>query len=151
MAASCMRLPYFFLLEGESGEIGRPELLAWEGSCNELSLDRFGVFTDRFRQTKGASDPTRGEGRGVRSLMAARYGEGNADADPGEREDVRLEVDKFERKEEPMVGRVGLMVGSAAEDSYMMVGVSVGRVAAECRSVFSDRPALAGDAWCVLR
>lgn len=92
-------------------------------------------------------------------IWAARYGEGNAEAEPGEREEVRLEVDMFERSEEAMVGRVvgdvklWLMVGSAAEDSYMMVGVSVGRVAVGIvdspRLVLIDKPALAGDAWCV--
>jgi hypothetical protein len=38
--------------------------------------------------------------------MAARYGEGSPEADPWENEDVRLEVDRFERSEESIVGRV---------------------------------------------
>lgn len=52
--------------------------------------------------SEGASAPTSGEGSGVMSVIAARYGEGRAELEPGESEDARLVLETLERREEPM-------------------------------------------------
>lgn len=55
-------------------------------------------------QNAGLSEPTNGEGRGVRSVIAARYGLGKADPEAGESEEVRLEVDMLDLNDDPMAG-----------------------------------------------
>lgn len=129
------------------------------------SRDRVAPLACLIRHWSGRSLPTSGEGSGVRSAIAARYGDGSADADPGDSDDARLVVDMFDRSEEPIVGRLDgevrlwCRMGSL---SYMIVGVSMARIAAPAvvggsakQVVLIDRPALAGDearlGWFVLR
>lgn len=65
------------------------------------------VLPLRWRlQGAGDSLPTSGLGRGVRSVIAARYGDGSAEfAEGGERlAEVILAVERLERRGEPMGG-----------------------------------------------
>jgi hypothetical protein len=78
-------------------------------SFNTPFADRPGVSGfGGLRQGAAAADPTTGEGRGVKSLSAARYGDARFDAEPIDNEDARLDADRFERIDEPMsCGTVG--------------------------------------------
>jgi hypothetical protein len=64
-----------------------------------------------------------GEGKGVMSAMAARYGEARADAVLGEAEEAKLEVERLDRSELPMIGSVvGDVIGSTP--GSVITGVS---------------------------
>ena len=158
--------PYpFFLLDGESGDVGgRYCRVPGVQSVNEPSRERVARLACLIRHCRGIeSSPGSGEGSGVTSDIAARYGEGTADID-GEYEEARLVVDMLDRSEEPMVGRLEGEVRlwlSTGSDSYMMVGVlsmsmlalfaatpAVAVAGGSRPLVLIDRPAaLAGDAW----
>lgn len=56
-----------------------------------------------MRQNESVEILTEGEGSGVRSVMAARYGEGRFD--PYDSEELRLVVDMFDRREDVVGGR----------------------------------------------
>lgn len=109
--AADTRLPYpFFLFDGEFGDPGREDglpAIGVESSSDPCLLDP-GVA--RLFLLHGAADSpltTSGDGKGVRSVMAARYGEGSAEfAEPGESdEDPILAVERVERSDELMTGR----------------------------------------------
>lgn len=100
-------------------------------SVKELCRDRLAPLTCLFLHWMGWSLPTSGEGRGVRSAIAARYGDGRAEAEPGDKDDARLVVDTFDRREDPIVGRLEGEVRlwcSTGSASYMIVGVSMALV-----------------------
>lgn len=99
------------------------------GSSSELCRERFGVPGNVMRHGGVAFvEPVMGEGRGVRSFMAARYGEGRAD--PGDVDEAMLEVERVLRRLEP---RMGALEGDViawctfgsrvrAGDSYKKIG-----------------------------
>ena len=80
-------------------------------SSSEAALDLLGVLgrSNALRWAAERSPPTIGEGRGVRSDIAARKGE--VMFEPGD--DAMLEEDKVDRNEEPRVGN--LVVGEVIE------------------------------------
>jgi hypothetical protein len=59
-----------------------------------------------MRHRIGESLPTSGEGSGVRSVIAERYGDGSAGPDAGEKEEVKLDVDILDLSDDPTVGRL---------------------------------------------
>lgn len=45
-----------------------------------------------------------GEGKGVRSVIAARNGDGRVGLEPGLREEVKLDMETLERSEDAIMG-----------------------------------------------
>lgn len=75
----------------------------------------------------GADDscPTRGLGNGVRSDMAERYGDGRAElAEPGESDEGILAVERVERSDEPLAGKLCAMGEAKVLCSLVWTGVS---------------------------
>ena len=107
--AADTKLPYpFFLFDGEVVGVVGNEADAFVGVDSSIEPCREELPVPLRGLLHGAGDPppTSGLGRGVRSVIAARYGDGNAEfAEPGEREvEAILAVERLERREEPMVG-----------------------------------------------
>lgn len=75
------------------------------GSSSEPSRDRLGVPFSRRHAGVGSVPPS-GDGSGVRSIIAARYGDARAEAEPVENDEARDVVDTFDRREEPLGGRL---------------------------------------------
>jgi hypothetical protein len=104
--AADMRLPYpFFRLGGELSVPVIDDAFARDGRCS--SREPLDIDVARLFLLHGAAESplmTRGEGRGVRSAMAARYGEGSAElAEAGDKEEEPiLAVERFDRNEEPI-------------------------------------------------
>ena len=76
--------------------------------------------------------PGMGEGRGVRSDMPARYGDGIFE--PGDTEEVMLEDDNADRRDEPRAGKVEIgevmdccSFDSEGDDVSYIEGVSSNR------------------------
>ena len=85
--------------ENSLGDIG----FVGVGSSAEALRECPGVPCRVRFQGAGDSWPTRGLGNGVKSDIVARYGEGRVEyAEPGERDDGMLAVERFDRSEEPL-------------------------------------------------
>lgn len=78
-------------------------------SPNDSPLDLAGVLgrsSDFLHVLPPDSLLTSGDGNGVRSVIAAKYGEASIEAVLGETDEAILEVDRVDRSELPMIGRV---------------------------------------------
>jgi hypothetical protein len=103
------RLPYAFLrFDGVAGEQSVGDK-GFVGVCSSSeALRECPGVRGRLRfQGACGSWPTRGLGNGVKSDMVARNGDGRAElAEPGDREDDILAVERVERSDEPLAGRL---------------------------------------------
>ena len=65
-----------------------------------------------------------GEGRGVRSDIAAKYGDAKADPEPWEMEEAILDVESVERNDEPIPGKKDGEVRAGTRTGSVETGVS---------------------------
>lgn len=114
------------------------------GSSVDPALDLDGVPArpiDFLYDMEPASLITIGDGRGVRSGMLARYGEGRAELEAGEIDDAMLDVERLDRRLEPSPGTedwdVETRYSPASVDTGVskMVGVSFSRGPVACAGV----------------
>ncbi len=158
--ASCNKLPYpFFLFGGDEAELCC-DPIATGVRCSSIDprLDLEGVLgrsNDLLNKLPADSLLMRGDGNGVISVIAAKYGDASTDAVLGETDEAILDVERADRRELP---KMGIIVGEArwccikpaseVTGVSKKVGVSFknGAVAGGGRRmfVFMDSPADAG-------
>lgn len=151
---------YAFFLRGdvfatvnEDIDEARAGLLA---SPNVNGLDDIPLPTRALRHDAGCSAPMTGDGKGVISAIAARYGDVSADGvECGESEEAMLLEERVVRSEEPpaatiAVGDATMALALASATLSKTTGAPAPKgVAVEggVMRVSRCRPALAGD-WC---
>jgi hypothetical protein len=92
-------------------------------SPSEPCLDLVGVPRRLLLQIESVFPPTTGEGSGVKSAIAARYGLGKFD--PKDSEDVRLVVETFDRSDEVVGGRCTGEVTAFSETASSTGGLAL--------------------------